>query len=67
MGTIAQEVETRAELVGTPDNPARDPKSLPKEGKGTVGDTALMDALKLVIIAWALLLVLYLSLYRHSV
>lgn len=56
-------------LVGTKDNPARDPSSTAKgnDGKGTVGDRALMDSLILIGIAWGLLLLLFYSLRGHNI
>lgn len=55
-------------LVGTRENPGRDPKSLRKtEGKGSVGDKALMTAVAIVGIAWVLLIFLALSLRNHNV
>lgn len=35
--------------------------------KGTIGDQALMDAIVIVVIAWAVLLVLAFSLRRHNI
>ncbi len=53
-------------LVGTDKNPARDPK-VKAEGKGSIGDKALMDSLIIVIGAWILLAFLAYSLRHHNV
>ena len=52
-----QPIKTSREPVG-PKNAA---------SKGSVGDTALMDALLIVIGAWAILFVLTFSLRNHNV
>jgi hypothetical protein len=56
-------------LVGTKENPARDPSATAKGNtmKGTVGDRALMDSIVLISIAWALLFMLFFSLRGHNV
>jgi len=63
----ATEPEKIVRLVGTKDNPARDPKVKPDGGKGSIGDKALMDSLIVVIVAWAFLLFLAYSLRHHNV
>jgi len=67
MGTMANEAEKTADLKGMPSNPARDPKSKSKTGKGSIGDTALRDALMIVVAAWLILLFLAYSLRHHNV
>ena len=52
-------------LAGTKGNPAHDP-TVKREGQGTVGDRALMDAVFLVVLAWVLLLALWYSLRHHN-
>lgn len=55
-------------LVGMPGNPARDPKrKTPKSGPGSMGDTALKDALFIVIAAWIVLILLAYTLRHHNV
>lgn len=61
------ESEKIAPLVGTKDNPAREPRKRPASGKGSIGDTAFMDSVVIVGIAWALLFFLYFSLRNHNV
>jgi len=64
----AAETEKVVHLVGTKENPARDPKSkAPVEGKGSIGDKAFMDAVIIVAIAWAFLIFLAYSLRHHNV
>ncbi len=63
---MASEAEKTADLKGMPSNPAREPKSK-KTGKGSIGDTALRDALMIVVIAWLILLFLAYSLRHHNV
>lgn len=54
-------------LAGMPGNPAHDPKRKDKEGRGSVGDKALMDAVVIVASAWLFLLFLAYSLRHHNV
>lgn len=54
-------------LVGTKDNPAREPKSKANAGKGSIGDKALMDSIILVAVAWALLVLLWYSVRNHNI
>lgn len=54
------------DLAGTGNNPARDPKPV-KTGKGSIGDRALMDALIIVALAWAVLILLAYSLRHHNI
>lgn len=59
---------TESERVGDPIITTREPKGPKRSGdKGTVGDVALMDALLIVGIAWAVLFLLAFSLRRHNV
>lgn len=65
---ILQEEEKSTRLVGSPDNPAREPqRKMPKEGRGSMGDKAFMDAVIIVGIAWLFLLFLAWSLRHHNV
>jgi len=65
---LLSEPETGAPpLAGTKGNPAHDPKRKDKESKGSIGDKALMDAIIIVVAAWALLLFLAYSLRHHNV
>jgi hypothetical protein len=63
----ATESEKVVSLVGTKDNPAREPRKRPATGKGSIGDTAFKDAVVIVIAAWVLVLFLYMSLRNHNV
>ena len=63
----ATENEKVVNLVGTKDNPAREPRKRPSTGKGSIGDVAFMDSVILVAIAWALLLFLMYSLRSHNI
>lgn len=54
-------------LAGTKGNPAHDPTRKDKEGKGSIGDKALMDAVVMVVLAWLLLAFLAYSLRHHNV
>jgi hypothetical protein len=63
----ATEQEKVVHLVGTKDNPAREPSKRPSVGKGSIGDTAFMDAVILVVIAWVIVLFLSYSLRSHNV
>jgi len=63
----ATEQEKVVRLVGTKDNPARDPKVKPADGKGSVGDKVLTDSLIVVVVAWAFLIFLSYSLRHHNV
>ena len=54
-------------LAGTKGNPAHDPTRKGKEGKGSIGDKALMDGIIIVVLAWVLLLFLGYSLRHHNV
>lgn len=53
-------------LKGMPDNPGRDPKVMAKEGRGSIGDKAFVDAVIVVCVAWAVLLFFYFSLRHHN-
>lgn len=66
-GTIGTEPEERVDIKGMPDNPGRDPKKRPRHGKGSLGDTALNDALIVVAACWILLLLLAWSLRAHNI
>ena len=64
MGTEQEKV---ASLVGTKENPAREPRKRPPTGKGSMGDVALMDSVIIVAVAWLFLLWLMWSLRSHNV
>lgn len=66
-GQMMTEPELGPPLVGSAQNPAREPSKRKPAGKGTVGDAAFMDAVMIVVAAWALLLFLYFSLRNHNV
>lgn len=54
--------------VSAPIKTTREPVGPKRAGdKGSMGDRALMDAVLIVGIAWAVLLVLAFSLHRHNV
>jgi hypothetical protein len=55
------------QLVGTKDNPVRDPAKRPPTGKGSIGDTMFKDGLAIVIAAWVALIAIYMSLRNHNV
>lgn len=61
-------VATEDARVGKPISTTREPVG-PKNAasKGSVGDTALMDAVWIVVAAWALLFLLGFSLRSHNV
>lgn len=61
------EQEKVVHLVGTKDNPAREPRKRPNTGKGSIGDVAFMDSVIVVAVAWALLLFLVYSLRSHNI
>lgn len=64
----AKEETVTPDLTGTPRNPAREPrKNRPRDGKGSIGDQAFMDAVVIVALAWILLLVLAYSLRHFNV
>lgn len=64
MATIVSENER----VGNPLTVSREPVGPKRSGdKGTMGDRALMDAVLIVGVAWAVLFVLAFSLHRHNV
>lgn len=68
MGKIlTEDVAGAPPLAGTAGNPAHEPKRAEKEGKGSVGDVALMDAVAIIVIAWVLLIALWFSLRHHNV
>lgn len=47
---------------------SREPEATkPADGSKTVGDQALQDALILVVIAWVILILLFVSLRRHNI
>lgn len=57
-----------AERVGNPIVTTREPVGPKRSGdKGSMGDRALMDAIVIVVAAWAVLLVLAFTLHRHNV
>lgn len=61
-------VATEDARVGRPIVTSREPVGPKNAGsKGSPGDVALMDAITIVIIAWAILFVLAFSLRRHNV
>lgn len=64
---MATEDEKVTHLAGTPANPAREPRKKPRDGKGSIGDTAFMDAVIIVALAWAFLLFLAYSLRNDNV
>lgn len=66
-GNILTEDEKVVHLVGTPKNPAREPRKRPDSGKGSVGDQAFMDAVLIVAAAFAFLVFLAYSLRHHNV
>ncbi len=61
----ATETPPVVQLVGTKANPAHEPKA--KDGKGSIGDKAFMDALYVIVLALALLGFLAYSLRHHNV
>ena len=64
---LSSENENVTELKGMPKNPGSDPKrKTPKEGKGSIGDQAFMDAVVIVAIAWLFLIFLAYSLRHHN-
>lgn len=69
IGAVADSEDAPApRLVGTRDNPARDPKVLhATAGRGSVGDRALITAVAIVAAAWVLLLALAISLRSFNV
>lgn len=66
-GSIAGSTENVTELKGMPNNPGRDPVKRTKAGKGSIGDTAFMDAVIVVALAWAFLVFLAISLRHHNI
>lgn len=59
---------TEPERQGTPASFKREPVGPKNAGsKGSVGDTALMDAIAIIVCAWAVLFFLAFSLRRHNV
>lgn len=68
MSSMKTESEKVVDLKGTPANPSRDPKKLLASGnKGSIGDTALMDAVLIVALCWIGLIGLWTSLRHHNV
>jgi hypothetical protein len=63
----ATESEKVVNLVGTKDNPAREPRKRPGTGKGSIGDTAFVDGVIIVVVAWLVVLFLMYSLRAHNV
>ncbi len=63
----ASEKVSNLPLAGMPGNPAHDPKRKDKEGKGSIGDKALMDAVVIVAVAWLFLIFLSFSLRHHNI
>lgn len=58
---------TENERVGSPIVTTREPVGPKRAGdKGSVGDTAVMDAVAIVCIAWAILLGLAWTLRKHN-
>lgn len=64
---MATETPPVVALVGTKENPAREPRKRPMDGKGSIGDTAFKDAVVIVALAWVFLLFLYFTLRHHNV
>jgi hypothetical protein len=59
---------TEQERVGAPLTVSREPVAPKNAGdKGSIGDTALMDAIAIVIAAWVILFLITFSLRRHNV
>ena len=59
---------TEPEQINNVLNTSREPKGPKRAGDpGSVGDQALMDALLIVLLAWALLFMLMFSLRRHNI
>jgi hypothetical protein len=67
MPPTGTEDEKVMHLVGTKDNPTREPRKRPSTGKGSIGDTAFKDSVIIVIAAWVVVLFLYFSLKSHNV
>lgn len=65
--TMASEKDITSTLKGMPNNPGRDPKRAVDGEKGSIGDKAFMDAIAFVVIAWAVVLFLAISLRHHNV
>jgi hypothetical protein len=65
-GSMKTEPDNVTHLKGTPKNPGRDLKAR-AEGKGTMGDKALMDAILIVALAWVVVIALAYSLRHHNV
>jgi len=63
----ATDNEKVVHLAGSPQNPAREPRKRPGTGKGSIGDTAFIDGVILVVIAWLVVLFLMYSLRAHNV
>lgn len=61
------EQEKIVNLVGSPQNPAREPRKRPPSGKGSIGDNALKDGVMIVAICWVLLILLMFSLRSHNI
>ena len=61
LGMEDKEVGRRIQVTREPVGPKN------AASKGSVGDQALMDALLIVIVAWAILFFLSFSLRRHNV
>lgn len=66
-GKMNTEEDTRVDLKGTPDNPARDPKKMTDADKAEVGYKALKDAIVIIVIAWVLVLFFYFSLRHYNI
>lgn len=59
---------TEDERMGRPIVTTREPVGPKNAGsKGSVGDTALMDAVAIVLAAWVLLFLLSFSLRKHNI
>jgi hypothetical protein len=61
------EQEKVVQLVGSPANPAREPRKRPPTGKGSIGDTAFMDSVVIVALCWVALILLMFSLRSHNI
>lgn len=64
---MAHEPEKVAPIYGGPDNPVREPRKTPNVGKGSPGDTALMDAIGIIVVCWAIIFFLMYSLRNYNV
>jgi len=61
-------MQSETDRMGQPVRVSNEPVGPKNAGaKGSVGDTALMDAVVIVGIAWAIVFVLMFSLRRHNI